>query len=104
MIKEFCFKCKAPRPHYRPSGNSSLDSFIMKSWSNTSNTNTSDGYIRWIEYTQLTNVQEETSLHHGCTHIADWSDEVKRVIMKKIVDGHNAQLFDFYQVSGISVV
>ena len=74
----------------------------MKSWSNTNNI--SDAYIRWIEYTQLTNVQEETSLHHECTHIANLlqasTTDFTRVIFKKIVDGKNFQSFDFYQVNG----
>jgi hypothetical protein len=73
----------------------------MASWSNTATI--SDAYIRWIEYTQLTNVREETSLHHECTHMANWLDastnEIIQVIFKKIVDGQNAQSFDFYQVN-----
>jgi hypothetical protein len=69
--------------------------------------NTSDAYIRWIEYTQLTNVQEETSLHHECTHMADLleasQNELMQVILKKVVDGKNSQLFDFYQVNRVPV-
>jgi hypothetical protein len=75
----------------------------MKSWSNANNT--PDAYIRWIEYTQLTNVQEEALLHHECTHIANWlelsTNELIQVVLKKIVDGHDAQIFDFYQVNNI---
>jgi hypothetical protein len=77
----------------------------MKSWSNTggSSLNISDAYIRWIEYTQLTNVREETSLRYKCTHMANLlqtsTTDFTRVILKKIVDGRNAQQFDFYQVS-----
>jgi hypothetical protein len=102
-IKEFCFYCKAPRPLHWTTGNSSLDLFIMKSWSNTNRTSDA-AYIRWVEYTHLTNVREETSLHHECTHMANWLEmsrnELIRVIFKKIVDGQNAQSFDFHQVSG----
>ena len=42
----------------------------MESWKNTSNEN--DAYMKWIEYSHLTNVQEMTSLRHGCTHITEW--------------------------------
>jgi hypothetical protein len=75
----------------------------MESWSNTNDK--LDAYIQWIEYAQLTNVQEETSLslHHECTHMANWleplTNELIQVIFKKIVDRQNAQLFDFYQVN-----
>ena len=58
-----------------------------------------DAYIQWIEYSLLTNVQEMTSLRHGCTHAADWLEliatEPTRVKLKKIADD---QSFDFYQV------
>ena len=66
-INTFCFKCKAPTPPNWTTGNESLDSFIMESWKNMSNEN--DAYIQWIEYSLLTNIQEMTSLRHGCTHI-----------------------------------
>ena len=73
-------------------GNKPLDLFIMESWKNTSNEN--DAYMKWIEYSHLTNVQEMTSLRHGCTHIADWTaDELTRVSLKKIVND------DFHQAS-----
>ena len=63
-----------------------------------------DVYIQWIEYSLLTNIQEMTSLHHGCTHTADWwrTNELTRVTLKKIADkqnDHNNQLFDFHQVN-----
>ena len=61
----------------------------MESWKNMSNEN--DAYIQWIEYSLLTNVQEMTSLRHGCTHIADWI--MTRVTLKKIVND------DFHQVN-----
>jgi len=61
----------------------------MESWSNVKNEH--DAYMQWIEYTQLTNVQEMTSLRHGCTHIADYGST--RVTLKKIVND------DFYQVN-----
>ena len=86
-INAFCFECKAPRPLDWTTSNKSLDSFIMKSWSNMKNVY--DAYIQWIEYSRLTNIQGVTSLHHGCTHIAEWL-----VTFKKIVDERN----DFHQV------
>ena len=50
--------------------------------------------------TRLSNMQEMTSLRHGCTHIADLTmDGSTRVVLKMIVDGQNAQSFDFYQVN-----
>ena len=59
-----------------------------------------DAYIEWIEYSRLSNMQEMTSLRHGCTHIADLTmDGSTRVTLKMIVDGQNAQSFDFYQVN-----
>ena len=62
-----------------------------------------DAYIQWIEYSQLTNVQEMTSCRSECTRMADCleltADKSTRVTLKRIVDGPNAQLFDFYQVN-----
>ena len=59
-----------------------------------------DAYIQWIE---LTNVQEVSSVRHECTHAADWlelnTDEPTRVTLKKIIDKQNESLFDFYQVN-----
>src|SRR6185295_19473082 len=69
-INAFCFKCKTPQPLDWTTGNKSLDSFIMESWKNMNNKY--DAYIQWIKYSLLTNVQEVTSLHHGCTHAAEW--------------------------------
>ena len=96
-INAFCLRCKAPRLRDWTTGNKSLDSFIMESWKNIKNVR--DAYIQWIEYSLLINIQEMTSLCHGCTHIADWleppTNEPTRVIFKPIVD---AQSFDFYQV------
>ena len=91
-INTFCLECKAPQPVDWTTGNKSLDSFIMESWSNIKNK--CDAYIQWIEYPQLTNARAMTSLRHGCTHIADWQST--RVIFKPIVD---AQSLDFYQVN-----
>ena len=75
-------------------GNKSLDSFVMESWKNTKSKR--DAYIQWIEYSLLTDVREVTSLRHGCTHIADWSEtrtnELIRVTLKKIVDEGDDQL------------
>ena len=62
-----------------------------------------DAYIQWIEYSLLMDVREMTSLCNGCTHTTDWLDpktnESTRVTLKKIVDGQDAQLFDFHQVN-----
>ena len=73
----------------------------MESWSNTRSKY--DAYILWIEYSQLTNVQETTSLRRGCTHVAEWlepnADELTRVTLKKIVDEGDNQSFDFHQVN-----
>ena len=70
----------------------------MESWSNIAEMN--DAYIRWIEYSLLTNVQQMTSLHHECTHIAEWlessTNELTRVTLKKIIDEQNDQ---FHQVN-----
>ena len=75
----------------------------MESWSNTRSKYVYDAYIQWIEYSQLTNVQEMTSLRHGCTHMAEWlepnADELTCVTLKKIIDKQNDQLFDFHQVN-----
>ena len=69
----------------------------MESWKNTKNED--DAYIQWIEYSLLINIQEMTSLQHGCTHIASWLDpttnELIHVTLKQIDD---AQSLDFYQV------
>ena len=82
----------------------------MKSWSNIKHT-TESYYIQWIEYSRFTDIQEKSPLEHGCTHAANWldsawndhnrkyKDELVEVTLKKIVDGQNAQLFDFYQVN-----
>ena len=97
-INAFCYRCKAPRPVYWTTGNKSLDSFIMKSWKNTKYT--SDAYIQWIEYSLLTDVQEMTSLCHGCTHIADWlvrrTNKLTQVTLKQIGD---AKSLDIDQVN-----
>ena len=70
----------------------------MESWKNT--VNEYDAYIQFIEYSLLINVQEMTSLHHRCTHIADWLaptiNESIRVTLKQIGD---TQSHDFYQVN-----
>jgi len=102
-INLFCFKCKAPIPPYWTTGNKSLDSFIMESWNNT--TEIYDAYIQWIEYTLLTCIQQMTSLchSHGHKYIADWLDprtnKLTKVMLKKIVDGQDVELFDFHQVN-----
>ena len=96
----FCLCCKAPRPLDWTTGHNSLDSFIMKSWSNAEKK--TDAYIQWVEYSQLTNIQEMI-LQHRCTHKADWieptTDKLVKVIFKTIVDGQNSQSFNFYQVN-----
>ena len=94
-INAFCYSCKAPTPPDWTTGNKSLDSFIIESWSNV--INKCDAYIQWIEYSLLTDVQEMMSLRHGCTHIADWkTNESTHVTLKKIVDEGDDQ---FYQVN-----
>ena len=96
-IKAFCYECKAPQPPDWTTGNKSLDSFIMESWSNVNHE--CDAYIQWIKYSLLMNVQEMTSLRHGCTHTAEWTtNELTLVSLKKIV-GEGDQLFDFHQVN-----
>jgi len=69
----------------------------MESWSNLECRE--DAYIQWVEYSQLTDVREMTSLRHQCTHIASWLDpttnELIHVTLKQIDD---AQSLDFYQV------
>ena len=87
-INLFCYHCGTPRQFDWTTGNTSLDSFIMESWSNVKKKY--DAYIQWIEYSLLTDVQEMTSLRHGCTHIA--VNGSTRVILRKIID-------DFYQVN-----
>ena len=73
----------------------------MESWNNIENEN--DTYIQWIEYSLLTNIQQMMSLSHGCMLLANWleltANEWTKVILKKIVDRQNAQLFDFHQVN-----
>src|SRR6185312_10348432 len=98
MINAFCYECKAPQPPDWTTGNKSLDSFIMESWSNMKNRY--DTHIQWIEYSLLMNVRELTSLRHGCTHIAEWTtNELTRVSLKKMVGEGDDQLFDFHQVN-----
>ena len=96
-INAFCYWCKAPQPPDWTTGNKDLDSFIMESWSNLECRE--DAYIQWVEYSQLTDVREMTSLRHQCTHIASWLDpttnELIHVTLKQIDD---AQSLDFYQV------
>ena len=100
-INAFCYECKVSQLPDWTTGNKSLDSFIMESWSNMKNKY--DAYIQWIEYSLLTNVQKMTSLRHGCTHTAEWLEQAAnkptRVTLKQIVDGQNAQSFDFHQVN-----
>ena len=102
-INLFCFYCKALRLRDWTTGNKSLDSFIMESWSNVYDMY--DASIQWIEYSLLMNVREMTSLRHGCTHTAEWiTNELTRVTLKKIVDEQNDQLFDFHQVNYFTYV
>ena len=93
-INVFCYHCGTLRLRDWTTGNKSLDSFIMESWSNVENEY--DAYIQWIEYSLLTNIQEITSLRHGCTHTASWlnptTDKWIKVTLKQI------QSHDFYQV------
>src|SRR5207248_2069344 len=98
-INAFCLNRKAPRLLDWTTGNKSLDSFIMESWSNIKYKHEYDNCIQWIEYSRLTDVREMTSLRHQCTHIASLLDpttnELIHVTLKQIDD---AQSLDFYQV------
>src|SRR5439155_12486150 len=100
VINAFCYECKAPTPVDWTTSNKSLDSFIMESWSN--NQFVSEAYIEWIEYSLLMNIQEMTSLRHGCTLMTDWLDltvnKWTKVTLKQIIIG-DAQSLDFYQVN-----
>ena len=100
-INAFCFKCKAPRPLDWTTGCRPLDLFIMESWNSMKHT--FDPYIQWIEYSLLIDIQEMTSLRHGCTLLADWVEPITKkstsVMLKKIVDGQNAPSFNFNQVN-----
>ena len=84
-----------PIPPDWTTGNKSLDLFIMESWRGTD-----DAYIQWIEHSLLKNIQQMTSLHYGCTHIADWlnpvTNKLTQVALKQI---SNTQSFDFHQVN-----
>ena len=104
-INAFCYWCKAPTLSDWTTGNKSLDSFIMESWNNV--IHLYDAYIQWIEYSLLTNVQAIASLHHGCTHIAEWlkstTNELTHVTLKKIIDKQNDQSFDFHQVNYFTI-
>ena len=91
-INAFCYNCKEPRPLNWTTGNKSLDSFITESWSNMKNKY--DAYIEWIEYSLLTNIQEMTSLRHGCTHIADLTMNGSTRVTLKMIES-----FDFHQVN-----
>ena len=101
-INAFCYQCKMPRSPDWTTDNKLLDSFIMESWSNVENKY--DVYIQWIEYSLLNNVEEMTSLRHGCTHIADWLEptayESTRVsVTLKRIDEQNDRSFDFHRVN-----
>ena len=106
-INTFCFECKVPRPCEWTTGNKSLDAFIMKSWNSVGTP--IDSYIQWIEFTQLTNIQEELSLEHECTHVAEWLEPTidgvckRKTMIKMITEGQNAEMFDFNQVKVYAV-
>ena len=99
-INLFCYNCGTLRVRDWTTGNKSLDSFIMESWSNMKNNY--DAYIQWIDYSLLTDVQEMTSLRHGCTHIAEWLEPTANILtsvtLKRIIDAQSF-VFDFYQVN-----
>ena len=82
-LDAFCYSCKAPTPVDWTTGNTSLDSFIMESWNNMTQKYDAHILIQCIEYSLLTNIRAVTSLHHRCTHIADWQST--RVALKQIV-------------------
>ena len=83
-INIFCYECKAPTPVDWTTGNTSLDSFIMESWSNMKDVH--DAYIQWIEYSLLTDVREMTLLRRGCTHTASWLNPTTNKWMKVTED------------------
>ena len=70
-VKAFCLECKSSRLSDWTTGNKSLDSLIMKSWSIIAR-DIETCYIQWIEYSRLTNIRETSLLDHECTHSADW--------------------------------
>ena len=63
-----------------------------------------DNFVRWIEFSQLKDVTETTSYNYQCVYTAVWlepkvNDDVSiNVMLKKVADGCNAELFDFYEV------
>src|SRR5438128_11676854 len=89
----FCWNCKVPTLPDWTTGIKSLDSIIMKTWFDMKKS--SDNHIQWIEFSQLTNIQEILILQNGCTHIADWLVNQRSIlavkprlaILKKIIDG-----------------
>ena len=103
-IDAFCFNCKAPNPLDGTTGNKSLDLLIMKSWSNT--VDKYDNYIQWIKFSHLTAIQEKPLLDYACTHTADCLGRLLaadrksliKVILKKVVHGHDAETYDFNKV------
>jgi len=103
-INAFCYWCKAPAFPNWTTSNKSLDSFIVESWNNVKNKY--DAYIQWIEYSLLTDVQQMTSLRHGCTHIAKWleptANEWIKVTLKQIVISDTRSL-NFHQVKYLRV-
>ena len=95
------YLCKTSRGYCRTTDNKYLDLFLMESQNNRNKGN--DSYVQWIDFSQVTNMQEMPSPQHGCTHLTNlrhWSNSnmSRIVILKKIVDGQNAQSYDFYQV------
>jgi len=80
----------------------------MSSWKNMDTM--IDGYIRWINWNQLINVQKKPFLNYECTHTAVWlgpnvhtgvnKSKPIRVTLKRI-NRHNVQSFDFNQVNNI---
>ena len=92
------YLCKATKQLHCSTGNYFLDLFLIELQNDT---------IQWIEFSQLTNMQEMPSLQHGCTHIAEWltltmESKLITVMLKKIVDGQNAQSYDFHQVNFVA--
>jgi len=74
----------------------------MKSWKNM--IHIYDGYLQWVEFSQLNNVHEMSLLDHGCSHVADWTrpaagrNQLIKVLLKKIIGGEDAQSYDFNMV------
>jgi len=63
-----------------------------------------DGYLQWIHFYQLTYMHEMPLLEYECSHVANWpkpiadGSQLIQVLLKKVVNGQDAQSYDFNQV------